>query len=63
MPDYGRIDEIVEPDADAEVLSASDLQMLDACDDANATTASFVEEEGSDVEEEDELGKDLDPLL
>ena len=68
MPDYGRIDEIVEPEAEAEaeagVLGEGDLQMLDAC----GPTAVVGEEaggaegsaSGSDVEEDEEMGPDQD---
>lgn len=54
MPDYGRIDETVEPDPEPEpeVLEEGDLHMMDACEP--------VAVGGGESNAEEDVGEDLD---
>jgi len=56
MPDYGRIDEMVEPEPEPEVLEEGDLHMMDACEPVAATAVG----EGEDGAQEEDVGKELD---
>lgn len=60
MPDYGRIDEMVEPELEPEpeVLEEGDLHMMDACEPVAATAIGSEGEESA--EEEEDVEKELD---